>query len=239
MSNTQTTPEVTWAQRSSASDPEKNVIYLTIAAPDIAEPDVNLQPGSLTFTGRSSTKETTYHVELSFYADIDVDESKTHHTSRDVFFVLRKKEQKEEYWPRLLKESKKVHFLKTDFDKWVDEDEQDGAPDEAMAGMGGMGGMGGGMPGMEGMGGMGGMGGDGGFGGIDFSKLGGGAGGSMPDLGGMDGDGDDDDEEEMPGLEGDSDDDKTGDTKGKGAEKSSTAAADADTAGKSKIEEVS
>lgn len=24
---------------------------------------------------------------------------------------------KEEYWPRLLKESKKMHFLKTDFDK--------------------------------------------------------------------------------------------------------------------------
>lgn len=31
--------------------------------------------------------------------------------------MLRKKELKEEYWPRLLKESKKMHFLKTDFDK--------------------------------------------------------------------------------------------------------------------------
>ena len=31
--------------------------------------------------------------------------------------VLRKKELKEEYWPRLLKDSKKMHFLKTDFDK--------------------------------------------------------------------------------------------------------------------------
>ncbi len=31
--------------------------------------------------------------------------------------MLRKKDKKEEYWPRLLKESKKVHFLKTDFDK--------------------------------------------------------------------------------------------------------------------------
>ena len=39
------------------------------------------------------------------------------HTSRDVEFVLRKKDLKEEYWPRLLKESKKVHFLKTNFDK--------------------------------------------------------------------------------------------------------------------------
>jgi hypothetical protein len=29
-----------------------------------------------------------------------------------------------------LKDAKKVHFLKTDFDKWVDEDEQDEAPED-------------------------------------------------------------------------------------------------------------
>jgi hypothetical protein len=31
--------------------------------------------------------------------------------------VLRKKKLALEYWPRLLKEAKKVHFVKTDFDK--------------------------------------------------------------------------------------------------------------------------
>ncbi|KAL8988279.1 MAG: hypothetical protein Q9169_008582, partial [Polycauliona sp. 2 TL-2023] len=227
----------TWAQRSSSSDPEKNYVYLTIAAPDVPKIDVDLKPTGLTFTGHSDTKKTTYHVELEFYAEIDVENSKTHHTSRDVVFVLRKKELKEEYWPRLLKESKKMHFLKTDFDKWVDEDEQDGAPDDAMAGMGGgMGGMGGGMPGMEGMGGMPGMGGDGGFGGIDFSKLGGGAGG-MPDMGDMpdmgEGGDDDDDDDDMPTLE-EENADKTGDSKGKSAEKTDDAPA-----AKSKIEEVS
>ncbi|KAK4695171.1 hypothetical protein P7C71_g2542, partial [Lecanoromycetidae sp. Uapishka_2] len=167
--STQTTPEVLWAQRSSTSDPERNYIWLTIQAPDVPNKSfkADLKSNSLTFTGHSETKKTTYHVELEFYGEIDVENSKTNHTSAKVEFVLRKKELKEEYWPRLLKESKKVHFLKTDFDKWVDEDEQDAAPDDdAMAGMGGMGGMGGGMPGMEGMGGMGGMGGDGGFGGI-------------------------------------------------------------------------
>lgn len=44
--------------------------------------------------------------------------------------------------------------------QWVDEDEQDAAPDDDLPGMGGMGG---GMPGMEGMGG------EGGFGGIGKS----------------------------------------------------------------------
>ena len=47
--------------------------------------------------------------------------------------------------------------------QWVDEDEQDGAPDDEMPG--GMGGM----PDMGAMGGMGGMGGDGGFGGLGMS----------------------------------------------------------------------
>ncbi|KAI4233979.1 MAG: hypothetical protein L6R40_006905 [Gallowayella cf. fulva] len=228
--STQTTPEVSWAQRSSSTDAEKNYIYLTIAAPDVPKIDVDLKPTGLTFTGHSDTKKTTYHVELEFYAEIDVENSKTHHTSRDVFFVLRKKEMKEEYWPRLLKESKKIHFLKTDFDKWVDEDEQEGAPDDAMAGMGGMGG---GMPGM------GGMGEDGGFGGIDFSKLGGGAGGmpgmgDMPDMGEGGNDDDDDDDEEMPALEED-DDDKVGDSKLKVQEKDDEGVP----AAKSKIEEVS
>lgn len=110
---------VVWAQRSSKFDEERNYILLTIAAPDIPPKSlkVDLKPTSLTFTGHSETKKTTYHVELVFYEEIDPEKSQTHHTSRDVIFKLRKKEMKEEYWPRLLKDSKKMHFLRTDFDK--------------------------------------------------------------------------------------------------------------------------
>ena len=110
---------VSWAQRSSKHDEERNYVLVTIAAPDIPASSlkVDLKPTSLTFTGHSETKKTTYHVELVFYEEIDPEKSQTHHTSRDVIFKLRKKELKEEYWPRLLKDSKRVHFLKTDFDK--------------------------------------------------------------------------------------------------------------------------
>ncbi|KAL9632228.1 MAG: hypothetical protein Q9164_005447 [Protoblastenia rupestris] len=238
MSDPTLTPEVTWAQRSSTTDPARNYVYLTIAAPDVPAKSakIDLKPNSLTFTGHSDTKKVTYHVELELFGEIDVENSKTNHTSRDVEFVLRKKEMKEEYWPRLLKESKKMHFLKTDFDKWVDEDEQDTAPDDDMGGMGGMGGDMGGMGGMPGMGGMGG--GDGGFGGIatDFSKLGGGAGG-MPDMDAMpedDDDGDEGDDEDMPGLEEEGDKEAEGKGKGKEAE---APKAEAKTGG-AKIEEV-
>ncbi len=98
-------------------------------------------------------------------------------TSRSLSLLLRKKEKQAEYWPRLTKEKVRNAFIKTDFSKWVDEDEQDGdnAVVEDDFDMGGMGGMGG-MPGMGGMGGMPGMGGMGGMPGL------GGMGGGMGDI---------------------------------------------------------
>lgn len=182
---------VLWAQRSSSTDAAKNFVYLTISVPDVPKDDIKLdvKPSSLTFTGTSGTLKRKYHVELEFFAEIDPAESKINHTSKNIEMKLQKKELKEEYWPRLLKENKRLHFLKTDFDKWVDEDEQNEAPEEDFSQFGGMGGM----PGM-------GAGGD--FGGIDFSKLGGG--GGMPDLsalGGEDGESsgdEEDDVEEVP-----------------------------------------
>ncbi|RFU72976.1 hsp90 binding co-chaperone sba1 [Trichoderma arundinaceum] len=189
------TPEVLWAQRSSVADAAKNFIYLTISVPDVAKEDLKLElkPTSVTFTGKSATLKNTYHVELELFAEIDPEESRVNHTAKNVEIKLQKKELKEEYWPRLLKDSKRLHFLKTDFDKWVDEDEQNEAADDDMSKFGDMGGD---------------------FGGIDFSKLGGGAGG-MPDMSGMgleampefsssgnpESDSDDDDDD-MPGLEG-------------------------------------
>ncbi|RGP75858.1 hypothetical protein FSPOR_451 [Fusarium sporotrichioides] len=191
-------PEVLWAQRSSESDASKNFIYLTISVPDVSKENIklDLQPTKLEFTGTSSTLKRKYHVELELFGEIDPAESKINHTSKNVELKLQKKELKEEYWPRLLKEQKRVHFLKTDFDKWVDEDEQNEAPEDDFSQFGGMGA--GGMPDMGGMGGMGGgMGGD--FGGIDFSKLGGGAGfpGAEGELDEEEGD------DDMPALEGD------------------------------------
>ncbi|KAF2029407.1 HSP20-like chaperone [Setomelanomma holmii] len=215
-------PEVTWAQRSSSSDPERNYVYLTIVAADVPESDLklDLKDTSLSFKGTSTSKKVTYAVDIEFYAEIDPKESKIHHSGRDVSLVLRKKELKEEFWPRLLKDSKKVHYLKTDFDKWVDEDEQDEAPEDDM---------------MNQMNPMGGAGADGGFGGIDFSKLGAAQGaGGLPGMGDMmggmgDGDDSDDDDEDMPELENDED----SKDKAPAAEASTTATSD-----KPKIEEV-
>ncbi|GKZ25316.1 hypothetical protein AbraIFM66950_004391 [Aspergillus brasiliensis] len=175
-------PEVTWAQRSSDSDAERNYLYVNIKAADVARSDakIDIKPTNVTFTG-DSKKGVKYHVSLDLYAEIDPENSKVNHSDREVELVLRKKELKEEYWPRLLNTTQKIHFLKTDFDKWVDEDEQDEVNEDDYANNFG---------GFEGLGGEG-----GGLSNIDFSKLGAGLGG---DAGAA---GEEEEEEEMPELE--------------------------------------
>lgn len=70
----------------------------------------------MTFTGNSK-KGVKYHVSLDLYAEIDTENSKVNHNDREVELVLRKKELKEEYWPRLVATTSKLHFLKTNFEK--------------------------------------------------------------------------------------------------------------------------
>jgi hypothetical protein len=183
----QTHPEVTWAQRSSSTEAERNYLYVDIKAPDVAKSaaDLKISSKNVSFTGESK-KGVKYHVSLDLYAEIDPENSKVNHSDREVELVLRKKELKEEFWPRLLETKQKIHFLKTDFDKWVDEDEQDEVPDEDYANnFGDFGG------------GDGGAGGPGGLGNIDFSKLGGLDPSALAGLGGQLG------EEEAEGAEGD------------------------------------
>ncbi|QRW05777.1 heat shock protein HSP20-like chaperone [Ceratobasidium sp. AG-Ba] len=197
-------PEVLWAQRSSDSDPAKNIVYLTVNLPDIKAETLkyDLTADKVSFKAISSSggSDREYAFELPLFGEVIPEESKHSLTTRHLVAVLRKKENKLEYWPRLTKEKIRYQYIKTDFSKWVDEDEQDGdkaALDDDLD-MGGMGGM----PGMGGMGGMGGM---------DMEKLMasmGGAGGAGGGAGAFDPssldegkDDDDDDDDGPPPLE--------------------------------------
>lgn len=91
---------------------------------------LDIKTQSLTFAGHSDSLKRDYHLALEFFGELDTAETKVNHTAKNIQLVLRKKELSDEFWPRLLKDKAKVHFLKTDFDKWVDEDEQDEAPED-------------------------------------------------------------------------------------------------------------
>ncbi|KAJ1911215.1 p23 chaperone protein wos2 [Tieghemiomyces parasiticus] len=158
-------PEVLWAQRT-------DVIYLTINVSDITVKTLDIQADRIKFEGTQGDK--TYAFDLELFDKLNPEESKKAVSARAIRLILAKAEDKE-YWPRLQKDKKKPHFLKTDFDLWKDEDEEDeepagaaggGMPDfggmdfSSLGGMGGMGGMGGGMPDLSSLAGMGGMGDD-------------------------------------------------------------------------------
>ena len=164
---------------------------------DAQNESIELTNNALKFKATSDQKP--YAVEMEFYEQVNPDESKHGKTGRGFAFVIKKQEPEAPYWPRLLKQSGKQHWLKTDFSKWKDEDEDDDVNVDApfggmdMAGMGGMGGMGG-MPGGFDLSSLMSQAGAGGMAGMDF-----GAGGMEMNTGEEpEGDSDDD---EMPALE--------------------------------------
>ena len=174
--------------------------------PNLEEGDktkLEINPGHLHFSAdveddaSKGIKGQKYLFDLDFFEDIEPAHTKKSHTAKGIYLVLRKAKVDEEYWPRLTKDKVRLHNVKTDFDKWVDQDEQDEKPDLDMGGMGGM-------PDMGAMGGMGGMGGGmdgGGMGGLDMQQLmaqmgGGMGGGGMPDLSALQGEGDEGEEGE-------------------------------------------
>ncbi|CAD6265617.1 unnamed protein product [Miscanthus lutarioriparius] len=182
-------PEVKWAQRI-------DKVYITVQLPDAKDAKVNLEPdGVFTFSGSAGTN--VYELKLDLNDKVNVEASKISVGVRSIFCIVEKAEAK--WWKKLVRDDQRApHFVKVDWDKWVDEDDDgtdvnlDGMDFSNFAGMGGMGGMGdmaglGGLGGMGGMGGLGGMGGMGGLGGM----------GGMGGMGMDDFEDESDDEEEV------------------------------------------
>mmetsp|Transcript_6493 Transcript_6493/g.8221 ORF Transcript_6493/g.8221 Transcript_6493/m.8221 type:complete len:214 (+) Transcript_6493:125-766(+) len=211
---TSNTAPIKWAQRTDS-------LYITIAIPDVKDETIDLTDTELHFKGTSEGK--LYEVSIKFYESIDSSNPESTYKvlprSVQMHVIKAKKEEDdgddETFWPRLLADKTlEKNQVKIDWDRYVDEDEEDEAGGFDTSALDGGMGMGGGMP--PGMGGMGGMGGMPGMEGMDMEALmkqmgqmGGGAGGmpGMPgmgdDFGGDDGeaDSDDDDEDDLPELE--------------------------------------
>lgn len=112
---------------------------LTIEIEDCKEPEVKLDKDTLYFKGKSDSirreaDHTEHMVKFEFYKPVRVEDSKHVVRARGLEFIIVKEEQ--EWWPRLLKDTKKQHWLKVDFPKWKDEDDSD--DEDGPAGMGGM-----------------------------------------------------------------------------------------------------
>lgn len=74
--------------------------------------------------GKGGSSQHEYEANLDLFGEIKPDESKWVNRDRGAELVLIKAEEGP-YWKRLLKEDKKYHWLKVDFNKWKDEDDSD------------------------------------------------------------------------------------------------------------------
>ncbi|KAI8073432.1 HSP20-like chaperone [Gilbertella persicaria] len=120
-------PTVLWAQRA-------DVLYLTVEISDIKNHKIDLTEDKLRFTGVGEKEENEYEAEIEFYKQIDVEKSKQHLTPRNLTMAIYKKD--EGWWPKLQK-GDKLNFVKTDFQKWRDEDdeEEEGEAADPMGGL--------------------------------------------------------------------------------------------------------
>jgi prostaglandin-E synthase len=149
---------------------------------DLKDETITLTDAGLKFKGKSQDKE--YEVDIEFFKEVDSEGSTYKVLPRSVQMQIMKKDQEdEEFWTRLLKDKAlEKNQVKIDWDRFVDEDEEEEGFDTSnLEGGQGMGGMppggGGGMP--PGMGGMGGM-----PPGME-GMMGGGGGGMPPGMEGM------------------------------------------------------
>eukprot|EP00929_Paragymnodinium_shiwhaense_P021413 TRINITY_DN13971_c0_g1_i1.p1 TRINITY_DN13971_c0_g1~~TRINITY_DN13971_c0_g1_i1.p1 ORF type:complete len:182 (-),score=61.81 TRINITY_DN13971_c0_g1_i1:39-584(-) len=106
-------PTVQWAQR-------KDSIYLVVDVQDAGDLKVDLGEASLEFHCRDSDGN-RFGFDLPLYSAIRRQDSKWS-TKRCPEFFLRK--EKDATWPRLQKEGK-LQWVKVDWGKWADSDEED------------------------------------------------------------------------------------------------------------------
>ncbi|GKA39644.1 sphinganine C4-monooxygenase 1-like protein, partial [Tanacetum coccineum] len=111
-------PTLKWAQRA-------DVIFITIDLPDAKDVKFKLEPeGKFYFSATAGADNVPYEIDVNLHDKVDVNESKSSVGSRTIVYLIKKEESK--WWNRLLKqEGKTPPFVKVDWDKWVDEDEQD------------------------------------------------------------------------------------------------------------------
>ncbi|CAE7542192.1 P23-1 [Symbiodinium sp. CCMP2456] len=106
------TPDVLWAQRPDA-------VYLTIDLKEVQDIKVNLDADKMSFYGKVGGS--LYEFSLDFFAPIAKEESKWS-TKRLIEFYLKK--ETEGSWTSLSK-VKKLPWVKVDWKRWQDSDDED------------------------------------------------------------------------------------------------------------------
>lgn len=96
---------------------------MTICVEDCKDAIINIEPKSVYFKGTGGSEHKEFENTLELYGELDTDASRKFVRDRNIELFLVKKEAGP-FWPHLLKQKIKQHWLKVDFSKWKDEDDE-------------------------------------------------------------------------------------------------------------------
>jgi len=117
-------PEVFWA-------PRKDRIFVRIMVRDCADNyDLNISEKKILFRGKDKEGNREFNLDLDLYEEIDSKKYKKSSSDRMVKLCLNRKKEGI-FWPRLLETKAKMHCVKTDFDLWQDESDDEVEDDAA------------------------------------------------------------------------------------------------------------
>ncbi|XP_038220212.1 uncharacterized protein CG16817-like [Zerene cesonia] len=109
-------PPVLWAQR-------REDVFLTFSV-ESKDPTIKIEKDSVYFKGVSVPDKKNYEVTIPLYDMVEPEVSGFVNKGRCIEMVLRKEKKDASFWPSLTKDKKKPHYLKIDFNKWKDEDDE-------------------------------------------------------------------------------------------------------------------
>lgn len=110
-------PPVLWAQR-------KEEIFLTFSI-ESKDPSIKIEKESVYFKGVNAQDNKVNEVTIPLYDAVLPESSGFVNKGRNIEMLLRKEKKDAPYWTSLTKDKKKPHYLKIDFNKWRDEDDEE------------------------------------------------------------------------------------------------------------------
>ena len=112
-------PPIMWAQ-------DHEHVFVTIKLHDVIDEEIKFHSNGFYFKGKTKKPEQTYETTFTLFNEIlpNDEETKYQKLARDIKLNMRKKDANS-WWPRLAQTSAKLHNVSIDWDKWVDDSDED------------------------------------------------------------------------------------------------------------------
>jgi prostaglandin-E synthase len=110
-------PPLMWAQ-------DTTRVFITIKLQDVQNEEIIFRPGEFVFKGQVRNPDASYNHTFELFEEVIPDDPETKYNKFGRYLQLNlTKKDSSIWWPRLAKTANKLHHVRIDWEKWVDDDE--------------------------------------------------------------------------------------------------------------------